>query len=500
MAIDSGVDKDSKLRTGVATDETFHIETHGIDYIPLADRHGRARELFWVWMGSNIIFTYIIIGAALMSYGVSFWQAVLAVVVANVLFYICVAYGSVSGPRTGTSTMVVSRSSFGMFGVIPSAIANWLNVVGFVAVNAVIGTLALYQLAQKISLPAGTPLKAACLGFVLVVTFIVCVWGHATLVLMQTVFSYALGLGAIILAFYVLPHIHTSASLPRPAGTTSTGAFLLAFFLVASGPLSYIAVPADFSRYLSPATHSRSITWWSGIGAIIPAVLLGVIGIAAATETDMTSPVDGIAKIVPDWFLVPFLAVIVGGSITNSFTSLYSSGLGLQTMGVRWPRSRTILVDAAIATAASIYAVFVHDFTATFLEFLALLVLWAAPWGGVYLTDLLLRRNKFDNAALHASGTGPYWYQRGWNVRGVIALAVGIIVAALFSNSALYKGPLVSSIGGGDLSVEAGFVTSAVLYLLLMRGQVRDQSQALSNAHQSLSSTTSAAVPAAGRS
>lgn len=73
MAIDSGVDKDSKLRTGVATDETFHIETHGIDYIPLADRHGRARELFWVWMGSNIIFTYIIIGAALASYGVSFW-------------------------------------------------------------------------------------------------------------------------------------------------------------------------------------------------------------------------------------------------------------------------------------------------------------------------------------------------------------------------------------------------------------------------------------------
>jgi len=127
-------------------------------------------------------------------------------------------------------------------------------------------------------------------------------------------------------------------------------------------------------------------------------------------------------------------------------------------------------------------------------------VLWAAPWGGVYLTDLLLRRNKFDNAALHASGTGPYWYQRGWNVRGVIALAVGIIVAALFSNSALYKGPLVSSIGGGDLSVEAGFVTSAVVYFLLMRGQVRDQSQALSNAPQSLSSTTSAAVPAAGRS
>lgn len=238
-------------------------------------------------------------------------------------------------------------------------------------------------------------------------------------------------------------------------------------------------MPADFSRYLSPGARSRSIVWWSALGSLIPSVLLGLIGVAAATQTDMTSPIDGIAKLVPSWFLVPFLAVIVGGSITNSFTSLYSSGLGLQTMGLHWPRSRTIWVDAAIATAASVYAVFVHDFTATFVGFLALLVLWAAPWGGIYLTDLLLRRNTLHNADLHATGQGQYWYQRGWNVRGVAALVVGIIAAALFSNSTVWKGPLVGSIGGGDLSVEVGFVVAAGLYYLLMHKEIAQQSRSL---------------------
>ncbi len=470
--------KESKGRTGVPTDETFSIETHGIDRIPLTERHGQPRELFWVWLGSNCIFTYIIIGAALMSFGVSVPAAVVAVVAANVVFYLIAAYGSVTGPTTGTATLAVSRAAYGRFGVVPSAVANWLNVVGFVAVNAVVGTLALYEIGLKMSLPSGNGLKAGCLALVLVVTFLVCIWGHATLVLMQTILSYALGLGGIVLAIYVLPHM-TTASSPRLPGTSPIGAFLLAFFLVASGPLSYMAVGADFSRYLPPAVKSRAVAGWSALGAIIPAVVLGLIGVAAATQTDMTDPIGGIGKLVPSWFLVPFLAVIVGGSITNNFISLYSSGLGLQTMGVPWSRARTIWVDAIIATAASIYAVFVHDFTATFVEFLSLLVLWAAPWGGIYITDILLRRNSYDTTALHDHHGGPYWYERGWNAKALIALVVGIIAAALFSNSALWQGPLVSAVGGGDFSVEVGFVVSAVLYFVLMRSTITDQTRRL---------------------
>lgn len=47
----------------VITDAAFPIERHGVDLIPDAERHGRPFELFWVWLGGNIIFTDIIAAA-----------------------------------------------------------------------------------------------------------------------------------------------------------------------------------------------------------------------------------------------------------------------------------------------------------------------------------------------------------------------------------------------------------------------------------------------------
>ena len=60
------------LGTGVAADDVFSVEQHGINPIPLRDRHGHPRELFWLWIGANLIFTYIIYGALALNFGASF--------------------------------------------------------------------------------------------------------------------------------------------------------------------------------------------------------------------------------------------------------------------------------------------------------------------------------------------------------------------------------------------------------------------------------------------
>ncbi|MGG2465068.1 hypothetical protein ACO0M4_35825 [Streptomyces sp. RGM 3693] len=38
------------------TDEVFKVETHGIDPIPDDERHGSARDVFWLWFGSNLTY------------------------------------------------------------------------------------------------------------------------------------------------------------------------------------------------------------------------------------------------------------------------------------------------------------------------------------------------------------------------------------------------------------------------------------------------------------
>lgn len=224
----------------------FSIEHHGINVIPDADRRGTPFELFWVWLSANLVFTYIVSGSLLLGFGIGFWAALGAIFIGN-LFYALVGVGAIPGPRSGTATLVVSRSAFGVFGNVPAAVLSWLTVVGWEAVNIVIGTFALSRLMAEAHFPINVVTKAICMILVMMVTFTVAVWGHETIVVLQRYFAIALGLGTIPLAVFVLPHLRLSLAPAPPAGTTPFGAWLLALLVVAASPLSWVNYPADYS-------------------------------------------------------------------------------------------------------------------------------------------------------------------------------------------------------------------------------------------------------------
>jgi NCS1 family nucleobase:cation symporter-1 len=453
------------------TDSAFSIETNGINIIPDGDRHGKARDLFWVWLGANLVFTYIIDGAIVVSFGLSFWPALLAIVIGN-LFMLLVGFAALPGPTAGTATLTISRSAFGVLGNVPAAFLSWLTTVGWEAVNIVIATLALYEFATTIGISSGYITKVICLVLLMAVMFIVAVWGHETIVVLQRWFSVALGIGTIVLAFYIFPKLNIHYT-PGPLATKTTFAsWLLALLVIAAAAFSYMNYPADYSRYLSRDTKKGPIVWWTALGCFIPAVFISLVGLAAATATNMSNETAGILHLVPIWFGDLYLLVIVGGSITNNFLNTYSSGMSLLSMGIRMPRAKSVIIDAIVGGAMSVYAIFIYDFTNTFVEFLSLMVIWLAPWSAVYLTDMVMRKLSYDSAALSERG-GAYWYSKGWNWRALVAFGLGIVSALMFANAPLYRGPLIGLIGGGDISVYTGFIVSAVAYYLLMRGPLK---------------------------
>jgi NCS1 nucleoside transporter family len=449
----------------------FEVEQHGIDHIPESDRRGRPFDLFWIWFGANVIFTYVIDGALIVGFGLGFWAAVAVALVGNV-FYVLVGLCSIPGARAGTATLVVSRSAFGPLGNIPAAFLSWLTAVGWEAVNIVIGALSLYQILQEVGTGEGTGWKVVSLAAIVVLTFGVAVLGHATITLLNKVFSYLLGIGTLALGVLVLPKADLSAH-PALAAPTHTGAWLLALVVMAAAPFSWVNTGADYSRYLPARTSGRRITLWTALGGALPAVVITVFGIAAATATDMTDPVAGLEAILPNWFFVTYLAVIVGGTITNNFLNSYSSGMSLLSLGLKAKRWQAVLVDATIGTALAAYALFVFDFSNSFISFLSLMVLWIAPWCGVYLADMLLRRGSYDVLALHERGGGRYWYTRGVNPIAVGWFAGGIVLAAPFASSAIYEGWFTGLVGGGDISLFVGFLVPLVGYFLTMRARGR---------------------------
>ncbi|MFE2933537.1 purine-cytosine permease family protein [Streptomyces sp. NPDC059278] len=450
----------------MATDQVFQVETNGIEPVPDEDRHGSAKDLFWLWFGSNLTFTYVINGALAVAFGLSFWQATGVVVLGGLAFFAISAAG-LSGVRTGTATLVISRAPFGVRGNWPAGMLNWVVSIGYTILNTVVGTLALEAFFADLGWASGHTGRALALLITLALTFVVALWGHATVQFAERWIAYVLAVGFAVLLVFLLPGADTGG----PAAGPGASGWSLAFVVMLAGPFSYVPMPADYTRYLPRTTSLRSLTWYGALGGFVSSVALGVAGVAAATQTDMTDAVAGTEKLLPGWFQPLFLALVLGGSVTNSIVTLYSSSLNLQALGVPWSRSKAIIISAAVTAGGSLCALFLTDFTSSLLSFLSLLIIVFAPWGGVFLADMIMRRCRYDAPALHAGPDGAYWYRSGYHPAGMTALLVGMVFAALTCDSELWTGPLVAPLGGADLTL-LGSVVSGLVYWALARRTV----------------------------
>ncbi|MFE3150663.1 purine-cytosine permease family protein [Streptomyces sp. NPDC059218] len=450
----------------MATDQVFQVETNGIEPVPDEDRHGSAKDLFWLWFGSNLTFTYVINGALAVAFGLSFWQATGVVVLGGLAFFAISAAG-LSGVRTGTATLVISRAPFGVRGNWPAGMLNWVVSIGYTILNTVVGTLALEAFFADLGWVSGHTGRALALLITLALTFVVALWGHATVQFAERWIAYVLAVGFAVLLVFLLPGADTGG----PAAGPGASGWSLAFVVMLAGPFSYVPMPADYTRYLPRTTSLRSLTWYGALGGFVSSVALGVAGVAAATQTDMTDAVAGAEKLLPGWFQPLFLALVLGGSVTNSIVTLYSSSLNLQVLGVPWSRSKAIIISAAVTAGGSLCALFLTDFTSSLLSFLSLLIIVFAPWGGVFLADMIMRRCRYDAPALHAGPDGAYWYRSGYHPAGMTALLVGMVFAALTCDSELWTGPLVAPLGGADLTL-LGSVVSGLVYWALARRTV----------------------------
>jgi NCS1 family nucleobase:cation symporter-1 len=447
----------------------WRIEQHGIDAIPDDERGGRARDLFWVWLGGNVSLTYIIIGGALVGLGLGFWAAVAAIVLGNLL-YVVVGLGGVAGPRAGTATMVVSRAAFGLRGnLVPTALA-WLTVVGWQAVFLVLSAFAAFSLAGELGVQAGTGVKVVLLAVLVLLTYGAAVLGHATIVFLQKVFTFLLGALMIGVAIQVATKAHVHYAPKALAGSSQLATFCIATIIVAALPLSLSNYPADYSRYLPRDTSARAIVGWTVLGNLIPAIAISIVGVLAASAADLTDPVGGLKPLLASWYFAPFLVVVIGGSVTNNFLNTYTSGLTLLALGVRLPRWKTIIIDCVIATAASVYAIFFYDFTTVFTEFLSLMIVWIAPWCAVFLVDAMLRRFRYATSDLLAARGGRYWFAGGVNRAGFASFLLGAVATFFTTNAAKWHSPLSTHVlGGADLSIPVGMLVAGGAYYVLQR-------------------------------
>jgi NCS1 family nucleobase:cation symporter-1 len=456
----------------------FGLEQHGFDYIPDSERTMTLRDLAYVWVGTNAYLFFFSVGVIAFSLGLNVWQALVAVVVGNALFAY-VALASIAGVRAGLPTMTLTRAAFGIHGNRLNGALAWVTSVSFEALNTVFGVFAVAALLPVLGWEdSDTAGKIIALVVVFLLSAAVAVLGHATLVYVQRIFAVLLTLVLAVVFAYTVGGVDWGAGPESPLSTGATVALVFAATaVVASGPLSYLFNASDWPRYLPSRTPSKSIFWTVLWSSSLIALFLGVMGVILSSRGDMADPVAGVKPLVPEWLFIVYAVAAIGGAVANNVITFYASGLSLQAVGVPLRRYQATMLDTCVATVLVVYVVFISDdFLTVVNDFLSLLVVWIAPFGGVWLMDGLLRRWSYDPVDVHAVAAreeGRYWGWRGINTNGFVAMLVGAGVCLLTVNSSFFQGPFSDAIDGADLSWLLGPPVSAAVYFALARRQVR---------------------------
>src|SRR5215470_8123317 len=196
-----------------ASDQFLRVEERGIDAIPENERHGRARELGFLWAGAFVNYASLLTASLATSFfGLGVWDGLAATVLGTVAGAVILGLLSHTGPRSGLPQVVFTRRVFGGAGVKVGAFLTLFLAVGWFAVGVVIAAQAGVQLFALAGLGAGAgklafPLVVAVSG----ITALVAVYGHATIKVFETVGAIAFAAMSAVLFLLLAPQFHWTA-------------------------------------------------------------------------------------------------------------------------------------------------------------------------------------------------------------------------------------------------------------------------------------------------
>jgi nucleobase:cation symporter-1, NCS1 family len=239
--------------------EVPRLEDKTIQPIPANERHGKARDLFTIWFGSNImIMTIVTGGLATTVFRLDFAAAVAGIIIGNVIGGIFMALHSAQGPQLGVAQMIQTRGQFGSFGALLIVVIVVIMYVGFFAANLVFGGEAMAAVSPGISVDAGIVI----IGLVSVVATI---FGYRLIHAYARFLSVVAG-AALVLAFIWILVVHGLPANFLAQGTFNWVGFMGTVSVSALWQLAYAPYVSDYSRYMPQGTGSAPAFWASYSG------------------------------------------------------------------------------------------------------------------------------------------------------------------------------------------------------------------------------------------
>ena len=445
------------------------IEKRSIDYVPLAERHGKVWHLWPVWFSGDAHLATLAVGVLGISLGGNLLWTAVAVVAGCLLGTFFMAFHSTQGPQLGLPQMIQSRPQFGYTGALLVWGVAMIAYVGYNAFNQVLAAQALHQLNGSISPTSPTAIVLFALSAVALAAL-----GYDKIHVAQRGFAYLMIVILTVFSVGALFALKFPAAQWDPAGFHAVP-FLAQLFAAASYQLSWSIYVSDYSRYLPRDVGVRESFWWTYLGAFVGGawmMLVGTVAAAAAPGLDVAAAMEHAADaVIPGLGRVLLVGALLG-LVTISALNFYGASLTLLSCAdtvkpLRCTAAKR-LVSLAVAFGASnaIALTSSNNFVNRFEDLLALLLYLFTPWTAINLVDFYLVRKAHYSIREIFNPAGMYGR---WNWRGLTAYAVGFVVMIPFFSSGLYTGPVARALGGADIAMLVGLPVAAGVYLIACR-------------------------------
>ena len=446
---------------------TNGIEIRSIDYIPLAERHGKAWHLGAVWLMGTASIGSVAIGLIGIASGANLFWTLVGIVLGSMFGTFFSAFHSTQGPQLGLPQMVQSRPQFGYRG----AVLVWVLVlISYVGYNAFAGLLA----GESIAVLAGGSAR----GWAPVVTItalLLAVAGY------DLIHRWSRWLGGIFLVIYLTFTAAALFTLDLPAGALDPGNFLLTPFLVqftvsAGYLISWAPYVSDYSRYLPSTVGVKASFLWTYLGMALSGIWLLSLGALIGQAFPEAGVIDAVRAagdtVFPGFGAIVLLVALPGGLIVMAL-NIYGGSLTLLTIvdsvkPVRPTRATRVIAVVSVAAAglALVYAVS-DSFLADFGTFLVFLLYFFGPWTAINLVDFyVVRKGHYSIREIF----NPHGLYGSWNWRGIGAYLIGFAATIPFQSTSIYTGSIATAMNDVDLAAYVGIAVAGLVYWLLARG------------------------------
>jgi NCS1 family nucleobase:cation symporter-1 len=425
-----------------------------------------------LWIGmAHCIPTYML-ASGLIALGMNWWQALFTVLLGNLIVLVPMLLNSYAGTRYGLPFPVICRASFGIRGSNIPAILRALVACGWFGIQTWIGGEALNSLLsasfpQWARFPEG---PWVCFAVFWLCNMIIIWRGMSSVRYFEGWAAPFVLVATVALLIWAVVQAHGFGPiLASPGKFNNFPDFWKVFVPSLTGMIGFWSTLSlnmpDFTRYAKGQKEQMlgqalglptTMTFFAGLGVMITSATTVIFG------APIWDPIQLLSKFHnPFVILLSLFSVAVATLSVNVAANVVSPAFDFSNL---WPQKINFAIGGTITGIVGIlmmpwkllasYGTYITGWLVGYSAFLG-------PVAGIMIADFWVVRKKVLNVLHLYKKEGEYTFFKGFNLRGILALILGIVSALI----GLWA-PTLRFLY--DYAWFVGFSVSFVAYVVLM--------------------------------